>query len=543
MNNFSNLKINNDLLKSLEKLNILEPTPIQEKSIPLLLEGNDVIGQAQTGTGKTFSYAIPLIQKLDIKSNFIESLVILPTRELSIQVSNEIKKLITDNKKIRLATIYGGQSYELQFKQLNKMPQIVIGTPGRIIDLMEKGKLSFKNVKYLVLDEADEMLKMGFQDDLEKILYEMPKARQTALFSATIPPFIKSIVKKYMNDPKLVSIESKTLSATNIDEKIYYCMRDSKKDLLIRLIDYNQFNSIMIFTNTKAMVDELVVFLQKNGYKADGIHGDLKQNSRDRVMNSFRDSNLDILVATDVAARGIDIEGIECVINYDVPNENELYVHRIGRTARAGLSGVALTIATSKSKGKIEEIEKYTKRKIKEDKIPDINDIDLVLKKKLYHKILDNLNSLNYKHDYDEIIYKLAKISTDPMPILNTLISMLDENKKTYPEILVKKYNNKDNKKFNKDSKKTKKDNIKSNEFVIIELNKGKDLKLKPSMLVNFFHDELKIHREHFGKIIVEDNKTYIEIKKEALRFLTSLKNKKINNQKISYKEIKKMPK
>ena len=429
MNNFSNLKINNDLLKSLEKLNILEPTPIQEKSIPLLLEGNDVIGQAQTGTGKTFSYAIPLIQKLDIESNFIESLVILPTRELSIQVSNEIKKLIIDNKKIRLATIYGGQSYELQFKQLNKMPQIVIGTPGRIIDLMEKGKISFKNVKYLVLDEADEMLKMGFQDDLEKILYEMPKFRQTALFSATIPPFIKSIVKKYMNDPKLVSIESKTLSAANIDEKIYYCMRDSKKDLLIRLIDYNQFNSIMIFTNTKAMVDELVVFLQKNGYKADGIHGDLKQNSRDRVMNSFRDSNLDILVATDVAARGIDIEGIECVINYDVPNENELYVHRIGRTARAGLSGVALTIATSKSKGKIEEIEKYTKRKIKEDKIPDINDIDLVLKKKLYHKILDNLNSLNYKHDYDEIIYKLAKISTDPMPILNTLISMLDENK------------------------------------------------------------------------------------------------------------------
>ena len=409
MNNFSNLKINNDLLKSLEKLNILEPTPIQEKSIPLLLEGNDVIGQAQTGTGKTFSYAIPLIQKLDIESNFIESLVILPTRELSIQVSNEIKKLIIDNKKIRLATIYGGQSYELQFKQLNKMPQIVIGTPGRIIDLMEKGKISFKNVKYLVLDEADEMLKMGFQDDLEKILYEMPKFRQTALFSATIPPFIKSIVKKYMNDPKLVSIESKTLSAANIDEKIYYCMRDSKKDLLIRLIDYNQFNSIMIFTNTKAMVDELVVFLQKNGYKADGIHGDLKQNSRDRVMNSFRDSNLDILVATDVAARGIDIEGIECVINYDVPNENELYVHRIGRTARAGLSGVALTIATSKSKGKIEEIEKYTKRKIKEDKIPDINDIDLVLKKKLYHKILDNLNSLNYKHDYDEIIYKLAK--------------------------------------------------------------------------------------------------------------------------------------
>ena len=347
INEFRELNINEAIIEALEKIEITTPTPIQRESIPYLLQGLDCIGQAQTGTGKTFAYSIPLIEKIDSNSKNVQSLVLCPTRELSLQVSKEIDKLAANIKKIRVATIYGGESYEKQFKALKQNPQIIIGTPGRIIDQMNRGNISFANVKYLVLDEADEMLKMGFQDDLQTILETMPKERQTALFSATLPPFIKKICTNYMIDPKMVKIEAQSLTVSAIDQQLYYVKKEQKKDLLVRLLDYYQFNSVMIFANTKAMVDELVLFLQQSGFSADGLHGDLKQGVRDRVMQSFRLSSVDILIATDVAARGIDIDGIEAIINYDLPNENEIYVHRIGRTARAGASGVAISFATT----------------------------------------------------------------------------------------------------------------------------------------------------------------------------------------------------
>ena len=548
MSNFRDFKISNAIIEALEKDNIFEPTPIQEGSIPLFLEGYDLIGQAQTGTGKTFAYSIPLIERLNKNSKNVEALILCPTRELSIQVSNEINKLINNDKKIKTATIYGGESYEKQFKELRLNPQIVIGTPGRIIDMMEKKKLSFKNIKTLILDEADEMLKMGFQEDLEKILSEMPEDRQTGLFSATMPAFIKNITKKYMHEPKVVKIEAKTLTVEAIDEKVYFCKRDSKKDLLIRLLDYNQFKCVMIFANTKAMVDELVLFLQKEGFRCDGIHGDLKQNMRDRVMQSFRTSNVDILVATDVAARGIDIDGIDCVINFDVPNENELYVHRIGRTARAGMTGTAITIATSHSKGRISDIENYTKRKIKREEIPSIKDINTTLNKKLYLTILDNVEKYKDIHDYDALISKLARINSDPVPVLNALLKMIDFNKREYKEIEIMRYNdNKDKNKKDKDKKskssdKNNKKDSKEKSFVIIETNIGEDDKVRPNQLVNFFHDEYMIHREHFGKIVITKNKTYFEVKKEALRFFSQSK-KKFNNKKLTFKEINTLPK
>lgn len=548
MSNFRDFKISNAIIEALEKDNIFEPTPIQEGSIPLFLDGYDLIGQAQTGTGKTFAYSIPLIERLNKNSKYVEALILCPTRELSIQVSNEINKLINNDKKIKTATIYGGESYEKQFKELRLNPQIVIGTPGRIIDMMEKKKLSFKNIKTLILDEADEMLKMGFQEDLEKILSEMPEDRQTGLFSATMPAFIKNITKKYMHEPKVVKIEAKTLTVEAIDEKVYFCKRDSKKDLLIRLLDYNQFKCVMIFANTKAMVDELVLFLQKEGFRCDGIHGDLKQNMRDRVMQSFRTSNVDILVATDVAARGIDIDGIDCVINFDVPNENELYVHRIGRTARAGMTGTAITIATSHSKGRISDIENYTKRKIKREEIPSIKDINTTLNKKLYLTILDNVEKYKDIHDYDALISKLARINSDPVPVLNALLKMIDFNKREYKEIEIMRYNdNKDKNKKDKDKKskssdKNNKKDSKEKSFVIMETNIGEDDKVRPNQLVNFFHDEYMIHREHFGKIVITKNKTYFEVKKEALRFFSQSK-KKFNNKKLTFKEINTLPK
>lgn len=539
MNDFEKLNVRKDIIDCLNKENILVPTPIQEEAIPLLKEGFDCIGQAQTGTGKTFAYAIPLIEGIDPSDKEPKALVLTPTRELGIQVSNEIGKLLLSNKDIKYACIYGGESYDKQRIALSKKPQIIIGTPGRIIDQMERGNLKFNQIRYLVLDEADEMLKMGFQEDLEKILSSMPKDRQTALFSATIPPFIKNVVKNYMNDPKWVKIESKTLTVEAIDQQLYYCKKDSKKDLLIRLLDYNQFHQIMIFCNTKSMVDELVIFLQTQGFRAEGLHGDLKQISRDKVMQSFRNNTIDILIATDVAARGIDIDGIDAVINFDVPNENELYVHRIGRTARAGTSGTAITISTIRNKGRISDLERYTKSKIRVCEIPTPKEIQKSYQKKLYLKIMDAIDKNIDNHEYDNLLMKLARGNSDPMPLLNALVSMIDDNKgREYPEIVVQSVKENRSKKDSKE--KNKKDSNKT--FSIIEINVGKKDGVRPNQMVVYFHDEFKIHREHFGKIIIENKRSFIEVHNEALRFLRNFKGKKFIGRSLNIKIVDSFP-
>ena len=543
MNEFSKLNISNEVIEALNKIDIKIPTPIQEKSIPILLDGKDVIGQAQTGTGKTFAYSIPLIEAIDEHSKDIETLVLCPTRELSLQVSKEINKLASNLKKVKVVTIYGGESYEKQFKALKSKPQIVIGTPGRIIDQMNRGNLSFSKIKYLVLDEADEMLKMGFQEDLETILKTMPTERQTALFSATLPPFIKNVAKKYMINPEFVKIESKTLTVDAISQKIYYCKKDQKKDLLVRLLDYYQFKSVMIFSNTKAMVDELVLFLQNQGFSADGLHGDLKQASRDRVMQSFRTSSVDILIATDVAARGIDIDGIECVVNFDIPNENEIYVHRIGRTARAGATGTAITLATTRSKNRIMELENYINRKIEIMPIPTVKEINTHRQKNMYLSIVEGMEKNVDNHKYDNLITKLSRMNSDPVPLLVTLFDMLDKDStREYPEIeTVSLKSGKEASK--KGGKVSAKGFSQAKKISVIELNIGEMDKVRPNQLVVFLHDNLKIHREHFGKIVIRRKYTYVEINSDALRFLKDLGKKKFNGRTISYKLVDGLPK
>ena len=545
--NFNELIENKKIIESLEEMNIFEATPIQEASIPLLLNHFDVIGQAQTGTGKTFAYAIPLIENINDESKDIEALVLTPTRELSIQVAKEIEKLSKNIKKIKIATIYGGESYDIQFEALRKKPQVVIGTPGRIIDMMERGKLKFDSIKYLVLDEADEMLKMGFEDDLENILKETPKNRQTALFSATLPPFIKNVSKKYMIDPKNVKIEAKSLTVENINQMVYYVKRESKKDLLLRLLDLYEFKSVMIFTNTKSMVDELVLYLQSYNFKADGLHGDLKQKSRERVMDAYRTGAINILIATDVAARGIDVSGIEAVINYDIPNEFELYVHRIGRTARAGSYGVAITFAGSHSRRQIADLEKYIHHNIQVLDVPTIEDIKAKRQKNLYLKINEKIESLDDIHKYDSLIMKLSKQNKDPMPLINALLEMINSNDRVYNDIQNVVFKNKESGKKNNNKKDSKKEKAKgfsdSKEKSIISINVGKKDNVRPNQLVVYFHDELKIHREHFGKIVIKDNESFIEINSDALRFFKDLHKHRFNGRRIDYKKVDKMPK
>ena len=544
MNEFINLNINENIVDALTQIDILKPTPIQEKSIPFLLEGKDVIGQAQTGTGKTFAYAIPLLEKLDFNSRRIQALVMCPTRELSLQVSKEIKKLASKINKIKVATIYGGESYEKQFKSLSQKPQVIIGTPGRIIDHLNRGTISFENVSYLVLDEADEMLKMGFQEDMETILSKMPEERQTALFSATLPPTIKAISKSYMDEPIMVKIEQKTLTVDAIDQYFYYVKKEQKKDLLIRILDYYNFKSVMIFANTKAMVDELVLYLQENKFSVDGLHGDLKQANRDRVMQSFRLSSIDILIATDVAARGIDVDGVEAIINYDLPLENEIYVHRIGRTGRAGKRGIAISLATTRQANRISELEKYIKSGIKMLSIPSEKDIIAKKEDRLFNMITEDIDFNNYELKYKDLLFKLARKTSDPTPIIIKLLDMVSkttnreytaiDDVKPKEKVRPKKEDPKHNKKD--DNKHNKKDDL--NKMVVLELNVGRDDHIRPNQLINYLHDEIKIHREHFGKIVIDKNITYVHVKEIGLRFFKDLKNKTLNGKKLKYKKI-----
>ena len=431
----------NLIVKALEELNIIDMTEIQEKAIPHILLNRDIIGLAQTGTGKTFAYSLPIINNLDLELKATQALILCPTRELAIQVSNEIKKVLKYKKDVNVATIYGGESYDIQIRELKKKPQIVVGTPGRVIDHLNRSTLKLGKIKSLILDEADEMLKMGFKDDLETILNSIPNEHQTALFSATMAPFIKEIAKNYQNDPEIIEIKKKSLTVEAIDQKVYYVKREQKKDLLIRLLDYYKFNSVIIFANTKTMVDDLQTFLLKHDYKADALHGDLKQAQRDKVMNAFKAKNLEILVCTDVAARGIDVKGLEAIINFDLPQEDELYVHRIGRTGRAGENGLSLSLATKSERRKVHQIELYTRSKMTVSEAPSREQIENKLLDNLYDEIMANMDRSirpNLK-----IINKLAHEENDPANIINALLEIILKNKrKKYAELEKITFNN-----------------------------------------------------------------------------------------------------
>ncbi|MFC6463986.1 DEAD/DEAH box helicase [Marinilactibacillus sp. GCM10026970] len=360
---FSELNIAPEIMKSIEGMGFEETTPIQEKTIPLALEGKDVIGQAQTGTGKTAAFGIPMLQKIDPSNRNVQGLVIAPTRELAIQTQEELFRLSKD-KRVRVTCVYGGADIRRQIKQIQGGAQIVVGTPGRLLDHIRRRTLKLDKVETLVLDEADEMLNMGFIEDIESIIKEVPSERQTLLFSATMPTPIKRIAERFMKSPETVAIKTKTLSAATIDQYFTKARDNEKFDILTRLIDVQNPTSAIIFGRTKRRVDELAKGLEMRGYQAEGIHGDLSQSKRMSVLSDFKKGKMDILVATDVAARGLDVSGLTHVYNYDVPQDPESYVHRIGRTGRAGEKGVSVTFVTPQEMGYLRTIENLTKQEI-----------------------------------------------------------------------------------------------------------------------------------------------------------------------------------
>jgi ATP-dependent RNA helicase DeaD len=371
MTTFQELGISGPIQRAITDMGFEEASPIQEKSIPIALTGQDIIGQAQTGTGKTAAFAIPILEKVDMSKDYVQALVIAPTRELAIQVSEEINRL-AKYMGIRSLPIYGGQSIERQINALKKRPHIITGTPGRLIDHIQRKTLRLNRLSVVVLDEADEMLDMGFLEDIERILKETPDDKQTLLFSATMPRPIQNLAEKFMKNPELIKMKAKEVTSPTV-EQIYYEVNEREKfDVLCRLLDVENPELTVIFGRTKRRVDELSDALNKRGYVADGLHGDLNQRQRDIVMNKFREGTIDILVATDVAARGIDVSGVTHVYNFDIPQDPESYVHRIGRTGRAGKTGVATTFVTPREMGQLRSIEKASKGKIVRKPIPTV---------------------------------------------------------------------------------------------------------------------------------------------------------------------------
>ena len=397
---FDEFNLNPKILRGIQEMVFEETTPIQGKAIPVVMEGVDVIGQAQTGTGKTAAFGIPLLMKVDPHNKKTQAIVLCPTRELAIQVAEEIRNLSKYMHGVKILPVYGGQDIVKQIRSLKGGTQIIIGTPGRVMDHLRRKTIKCDYVNTIVLDEADEMLNMGFREDIETVLEYIPEERQTVLFSATMPKPILDITRKYQKDAVTIKVVKKELTVPNIDQYYYDVKRKDKVEVLSRLLDVYDPKLSLVFCNTKRMVDELVNALQGRGYFAEGLHGDMKQAQRDRVMNNFRNGKTEILVATDVAARGIDVDDVEAVFNFDLPQDDEYYVHRIGRTGRAGRTGRSFTFVKGKEVYKLKDIQRYCKTKILAQKIPSMEDVAQV---KL-EKIMDHIGTVIEEEDLGAMV-------------------------------------------------------------------------------------------------------------------------------------------
>jgi ATP-dependent RNA helicase DeaD len=421
---FPEMGLSAEMLKAIDKLGFEQAAPIQAAAIPLLMAGKDIVGQSQTGSGKTCAFGIPAVEKVDANMRAVQILILCPTRELAMQVSEEFHKLAFFKRGIIALPIYGGQSYDRQLFGLRQGAQIVIGTPGRVMDHMRRGTLRFDALKMVILDEADVMLNMGFRDDIELILQATPKERQTAFFSATMPKPIRDLIEKYARDPQNVKVEQKAMTVPTVEQVYFEVDRRYKIELLTRLIDIYDLKLGIIFCNTKRMVDDLVDHLEAQGYQADRLHGDMTQNMRDRVMNKFRKSGLEFLVATDVAARGIDVDDVQVVFNYDLPYDVEDYVHRIGRTGRAGKSGKAISLVPSRELFQIRNIERFTNVRIERGRIPTEHEVEAARE----NVFLDKLRSLLTSGEFpkqDRLVERLTEEGFTANDIVSALIHQL----------------------------------------------------------------------------------------------------------------------
>lgn len=527
---FEDMNISNEICRAVLDMGFEEATPIQSQAIPVILEGKDIIGQSQTGTGKTAAFGIPLLERINPEDRRLQALILCPTRELAIQVSEEFRKLLKYKDNIRVLPIYGGQPIDRQIAALRKGTQVVIGTPGRVMDHMRRRTIKAETVQMMVLDEADEMLDMGFREDIETILVKIPEEHQTLLFSATLSPEILDITKRFQRNPEFIKIVRKELTVPNIEQYYFDVKEKTKLDALCRIIDVYDPKLAMVFCNTKKRVDDLVEMLQGRGYFAEGLHGDLKQAQRDKVMQKFRNGTIEILVATDVAARGIDVDDIDVVFNYDVPQDEEYYVHRIGRTGRAGKAGKAFTFCVGKEIYKLRDIMRYTKTKIQQQKLPTLSDVE-EMKTNIYLEkikgIIEEGHLTKYIHlvdrlmeeDYTSIDIAAALLKNHLSDVNADDIDALDDINLGGTEL------------YGGEGEK----------MVRLFINAGKKSKIRAKDIVGAIANEAGIPGKTLGEIAIFDEYTFVDVPNEFVRdILHGMKHAKIKGKRVHIEIAKK---
>ena len=519
---FEELGLSPQILRAIKEIGFEEATPIQAQAIPAVLSGVDVLGQAQTGTGKTASFGIPLLMKVDPSNKKTQALVLSPTRELAIQVADEIRKFAKYMHGVKVLCVYGGQDINRQIKALKGGAQIIIGTPGRVMDHLRRKTIRCDYVDTIVLDEADEMLNMGFRDDIETILDYIPNEdRQTVLFSATMPKPILEITRKYQKNAIQIKIKKKELTAPSIEQYYYDVRRHDKMDVLCRLLDYYGPKLSLVFCNTKRMVDELAQELNSRGYLAEGLHGDMKQQSRDRVMKNFRTGKTEILIATDVAARGIDVDDVEAVFNYDIPQDDEYYVHRIGRTGGAGRTGRAFTFVKGKEIYKLKEIQRYCKTKVLAQPIPSTDDVAQIKAEKILEDIGNIIDNENLRDMIDLIDRMVNTSDYTAMDIAAAFLKQaiggveLSKEERTIEDALEG-------------------DTGAEEGMVRFFINIGRNQKIKPGDILGAVAGEAKIPGRVVGAIDIHDGYTFVEVPKECARDVwQAMKNVKIKGKSV----------
>lgn len=530
MNNmkFEDLNLSPEILKSIKDRGFENPTTIQEQAIPLGLSGKDFIGQSQTGTGKTMAFSIPIVEQIDKSLAKPQAIILCPTRELAVQVSDEINK-ICKYSKVKVTAVYGGESIDRQIKNIKQGAQIIVGTPGRVLDHIKRKTLKLGEVKFAVLDEADEMLDMGFIEDIEEILKQTDENRQTMLFSATMPKEIANLAKRYLTEPEIIRVASKQVTVDRIVQKYVRVRNTDKAEVLSRIVQLEDARKSIVFCNTKRMVDELTYDMQARGYSVEGLHGDMKQQKRDYVMDRFKKGNVDMLIATDVAARGLDIKNVDIVFNYDLPQEDEQYVHRIGRTGRAGKTGKSYSFVFGRDVDRLKNIQKYAKCEMEEIKIPRYAEI----KDKVLNNYIANVNSRNLPEDIDSYYEVIEKIKASGMELETFLALVLKENLQLQEKENIN-FGDYDKKQSDRSGKRTRSDKAEKG-MVRFHINVGKKSKVRVADIVGAVAGECDIQGKHIGSIDLFDNYSFFEIpSKYENTVLAKMKNVKIKGKKIT---------
>ena len=520
---FTELGLSPETVKAVMQIGFEEATEIQAKTIPLLMEGRDVIGRSHTGTGKTAAFGIPAVEMIDrSKRGTVQVLILCPTRELAIQVCDELKKFSAFMPWIHTCAVYGGADIERQITQLKRGAEIVVGTPGRVMDHISRRTLKLNGIRTVILDEADEMLNMGFREDIETILGFVPEERQTVLFSATMPEQIMAITEQYQRDPVIIGAGQRSRTVDSVEQYYFSVPMGRKTDALQMLLLAYEPALSMIFCNTKRMVDELTDQLVSKGFRAAGLHGDMKQSSRTQVLNSFKSGRINILIATDVAARGIDVDNVDAVFNYDIPQDNEYYIHRIGRTGRAGKSGAAYTIASGRRQvSELMEIARYTKARIERRDIPSRDEVASAKVSALLEKIKSRIDSGKYAK-FSENISELEKEGYSAEQIAAALLGMrISKETRTIPE-------------FDLPQPRPERDRSRRSGTARIEISVGRQNKIAPNFILGALAEATGLSGKSFGKIDIYDRFTTVEIPEEEKdHIIDSMTGTKINGHKI----------